>query len=76
MEKIVLKSISLEIAVNNLRSSVVSMQTAMNYGASVEDVNKHYESIKAQTLRVQQLAGEVRSSCFQNAANYHFQWEE
>ena len=76
MEKIVLKSIELECAVSRLKTRVVALQTAVSSGCSVDTVNTHYELVKVESQRVQQLAGEVRSGSFQIAAKYHLEWEQ
>lgn len=76
MEKIVLKSIELECAVARLKSRVVALQTAVSSGCSVDAVNTHYELVRAESQRVQQLTGEVRYGSFQIAAKYYFEWEQ
>ena len=74
MEKIVLKSIELEIAVDRLKTMVITLQSAINSGCSVGEVISHYASVKAASARVQQLVGEVRSGSFQIATKYNFEW--
>ena len=75
MEKIVFKSIQLERAVSRLNSKVLALQTAVNSGCSVKEVNEHYAQVRQESKIVQQLAGEVRSGSFQIAAKYHFKWD-
>lgn len=76
MEKIVLKSIALENAVSKLRSKVVSMQTAVNQAASVEEVSKHYSCITFECQVIGQMLADVRRSCFNVAAKYNYEWEQ
>ena len=71
-----LKSIALENAVSKLRSKVVTLQTAVNQAASVEEVSKQYSSIIFECQVVGSMLADVRRGCFDVAAKYHFEWEQ
>lgn len=70
-----LKAIALENAVSKLKGVVVGLQTAINQGASVEEVSKHYSSVVFEVQVIQSMLADVRKGCFNSAVSYHYSYD-
>lgn len=76
MVKVFADMLAVETELSNLRVVVSAFESAMDLGATADEVMSHYYDVKAQANKVRAAVDMLITKCFCNNTNYYIQFAD
>ena len=76
MVKVFADMLAVETELSNLRVVVSAFESAMDLGATADEVMSHWYDVKSQVNKVKAAVDMLQTKCFCNCTNYYIQYAE
>ncbi len=76
MVKVFADMLAVETELSNLKNVMSAFESAMDLGATADEVMSHYYDVKAQANKVKAAVDMLTTKCFCNNTNYYIQYAD